>query len=257
MKRLIVVLVAFGSVLSFAYQGEAAIDPEDVVGMWLLDEGKGDEAEDSSGNEHTGELVGEPKWVKGKFGEALEFAEAAQVRLPLVEEFDLATWSLVGWYKGTPNADKWQGVMGKQKNGTRNYALIYLNATGSLRAEFTAGADNWKAVNSKSSVSDGEWHHVAGTYDMKKLRVWVDGVPETEVAETGTPSVQANRHFSIGTSGGHKCNGIVDDVALFSVGLEEGDINRIMNLGLADAVLRAAVSSPDKLSTVWGDLKSD
>ena len=255
MKRLILVLVAFGFVLSAAYQGEAAINPKDVVGIWLLDEGKGNEAGDSSGNDQVGEVVG-GKWVGGKFGEAMEFVGAAQVKLPLAEEFDLVTWTLVGWYKGTPNADKWQGIMGKPNTGSRNYALIYLNATGSLRAEFTAGAGNWKAVNSKTSVSDDEWHHVAGTYDKKKLRVWVDGVAETEAAETGNPSAQTDSFFAIGNAGGHKCNGIVDDVALFSIGLEEGDINRIMNLGLAEAVLKVAVSPQEKLAVSWGKVKS-
>ena len=256
MKRLILVLVAFGFVLSIAYHGEAAINHKDVVGIWLLDEGKGNEAEDSSGNEQVGELAGGAKWVEGKFGEALELLAGAQVKLPLVEEFDLVTWSLVGWYKGTAAGDKWQGIMGKPNTGSRNYALIYLNASGALRAEFTAGAGNWKAVNSKTPVNDDEWHHVAGTYDKKKLRVWVDGVAESEAAETGNPSIQTDSFFSIGATGGHKCNGTVDDVALFSVGLEEGDIKRIMDLGLAEGVLKVAVSPQEKLAVSWGKVKS-
>jgi hypothetical protein len=256
MKRLAFFAVVFGIILPIAYRAEAAINPEDIVGIWLLDEGKGDETEDSSGNGHDGVLVQPANWVDGKFGNALEFPGSGQVKLPLVPEFDLVTWTLVGWYKGTPTGDKWQGIMGKPNTGSRNYALIYLNASGSLRAEFTAGAGNWRAANSKTSVSDDEWHHVAGTYDQKKLRVWVDGVPEAEVLETAEPSVQVDNFFSIGTSGGHKCNGIVDDVGLFRVGLEEGDIKRIMELGLAEA-LQAAVSSQDKLAVTWGGLKSE
>ena len=256
MRQLIFLAVASGIILSIAYQAEAAIAPETIVGIWLLDESKGDVAEDSSGNGHDGELVGGPKWVNGKFGDALQFAGSSQVKMPMGEAFDLVTWTLVGWYKGTPTADKWQGIMGKPNTGSRNYALIYLNASGALRAEFTAGAGNWRAVNSKTGVNDDEWHHVAGTYDQKKLRVWVDGVPEAEALETAKPSVQIDNFFSIGTSGGHKCNGIVDDVGLFSVGLEEGDIKRIMELGLAEA-LQAAVSSQDKLAVTWGELKSE
>ena len=36
------------------------------------DEGKGDKAEDLSGNKHEG-VIDNPKWVNGKFGKALEF----------------------------------------------------------------------------------------------------------------------------------------------------------------------------------------
>ena len=39
----------------------------------LFDEGKGNVATDSSGNENDGKLMGAPKWVDGKFGGGLEF----------------------------------------------------------------------------------------------------------------------------------------------------------------------------------------
>ena len=54
-------------------QSYAEIDPDTIVGMWLFDESKGDTATDSSGNGNDGELVGNPEWVDGKFGNALEF----------------------------------------------------------------------------------------------------------------------------------------------------------------------------------------
>ena len=95
MRRLVLLAVAFGIILFIAYQGEAAIDPKTIVGIWLLDESKGDVAEDSAGNGHDGEIVGGPKWVEGKFGDALQFAGSSQVKVPLVPEFDLVTWSLV------------------------------------------------------------------------------------------------------------------------------------------------------------------
>jgi len=255
MKRFIFLAFAFGIVLSITYHAEAAIERETIIGIWLLDEGDGDVAEDSSGNGHDGELVGGPKWIDGKFGDALQFSGSAQVKMPLLPEFDLETWSLVGWYKGEPTGDKWQGILGKPNTGSRNYACIYLNASGALRAEFTAGAGNWRAVNGTTNIGDDNWHHIAGTYDGERLKCWVDGVVEGQMAESGKPSVQVDQPFSIGTSGGHKCNGIVDDVGLFKVGLEEGDIKRVMELGLAEA-LQAAVSSQDKLAVIWGELKS-
>ena len=40
---------------------EAEIDPNSIVGLWLFDEGKGNEAEDSSGNGYHGDIEGDPK----------------------------------------------------------------------------------------------------------------------------------------------------------------------------------------------------
>ncbi len=80
------VLVAILVCLSFSFmviQTEAAIDPETLVGVWLFDEGKGDVAVDASGNELDGILKGNPKWVDGKFGEALELdGVGAYVEIP-------------------------------------------------------------------------------------------------------------------------------------------------------------------------------
>ncbi|MDQ1317208.1 MAG: hypothetical protein QG588_859, partial [Candidatus Poribacteria bacterium] len=51
----------------------AKVDPKTCVGMWLLDDNKGNTTIDSSGNKNDGKLMGEPKWVDGKFGKALSF----------------------------------------------------------------------------------------------------------------------------------------------------------------------------------------
>jgi len=59
--------------LMFTSQSFAKIDPKTIGGMWLFDEGQGDIAKDSSGNGNNGKLKNGPKWVKGKFDEALSF----------------------------------------------------------------------------------------------------------------------------------------------------------------------------------------
>ena len=72
--RLVLVYIStFLIGLMFTSLGYAEIDPESVVGMWLLDEGKETTAKDSSGEENDGTLMEGPKWVNGKFGAALEF----------------------------------------------------------------------------------------------------------------------------------------------------------------------------------------
>ena len=54
--------------------GFAKIDLEKhLVGLWKFDEGKGGTAKDDSGNGLEGKLEGKCKWVKGKFGQAIEF----------------------------------------------------------------------------------------------------------------------------------------------------------------------------------------
>jgi len=51
----------------------AIIDPGTVVGAWLFEEGEGKTITDSSEGGNDGTIQGVPKWVKGQFGNALEF----------------------------------------------------------------------------------------------------------------------------------------------------------------------------------------
>ena len=58
-----IALISLSSTLAFENK---------LVGYWPFDEGKGS-PKDASGNENHGKIAGEPRWVDGKFGKALEF----------------------------------------------------------------------------------------------------------------------------------------------------------------------------------------
>ena len=59
----------------------ANIDPDSVVGIWLLNEGNGNTVEDLSGNGNDGTIVG-AKWTDGQSGKALEFDGQSHVEIP-------------------------------------------------------------------------------------------------------------------------------------------------------------------------------
>jgi predicted small integral membrane protein len=50
-----------------------AADPsQDLVGWWTFDEGSGNTLFDASGNAYNGTIFGDPKWVSGRSGTALD-----------------------------------------------------------------------------------------------------------------------------------------------------------------------------------------
>ena len=58
------------------------IAPETIVAYWLLDDGQGKTATDSSDNAYDGFITGS-NWVDGKYGKALEFdGKTDQVEVP-------------------------------------------------------------------------------------------------------------------------------------------------------------------------------
>ncbi len=80
MSRLTTICFSFIIIsLIFAGQSYAAVESENILGIWLLDEGNGDIAEDSSENGHDGTLINAPNWVNGNFGQALEFVSGSYV----------------------------------------------------------------------------------------------------------------------------------------------------------------------------------
>ena len=79
-------------VISLIFTGliDAKIDTETIAALWLFDEGKGNSAKDDSGNANDGELNGDPEWVDGKFGKAINFDGAKDyIQIPDSSSLDI------------------------------------------------------------------------------------------------------------------------------------------------------------------------
>ncbi|HIE29345.1 TPA: LamG domain-containing protein [Candidatus Poribacteria bacterium] len=226
----------------------AEIDLETAVGIWLFDEGKGDVAKDLSAQGNDG-TIKNAKWVKGKFGSALEFngkdacVQTDEQLLESVEEFSIVLWANPG--KLTANRI---GLVGQ--NDAPEFGFI--NPTTVQLWTPTAGG-----LNVTYNHSFNEWHHIAGTASKEFTRVYIDGEMTEKkgaYANHGSSSFKVN----IGGCGvydptGNFFTGILDEVAIFHVALEDDDIKTIMDDGFTKML---AVSAAGKLATSWGQIKS-
>ena len=104
-------------------------------------------------------------------------------------------------------------------------------------------------------VTSGEWYHVAATYDKSSSKLYINGELDAEGAFSVTPNV-TDVPFIVGRAdnGTYKLQGAVDELALFSVALDDQDIEAIMTGGLRATV--AAVSPSARLSTTWAGIKA-
>jgi len=242
------------SLMSASISG-AKIDMATVIGMWLFDDGKGNTAKDTSENGNDGELMNDPKWVDGKFGKALEFdGQDDWVNMGDAEILKpTGDVSFVVWYY-------WIGG---------NYVLATGGQTSSSGIAITHNPDEgtiWFGVSTgKKTAGTGyikgpskeSWHHLAGCYDDAKeeLIVYVDG-KEYETAEASGNALENKwPELHIGkpnNTDAYYIQGIIDEIALFNVALNEDDVDAIMNRGLEKA---SAVSAAGKLATSWGTLQ--
>jgi len=240
----------------------AKIDQKAVVGMWLFEEGSGNTAVDSSGKGNDGTISGPKKWVQGKFGKALQFdGSSVWVEIPFNDSQVLPELTMVAWGNIKPSkGTRWQSIMMRGQN-PRNYLLVIDKDSQKLQLSITKGAaDAWAGPIDGPVVTDGNWHHMAGVIGQKAgLTIYLDGVKVGSQAYS-KPSLDANPpHIRIGdgSAGGHQLDGVLDEVALFNIPLEEADIKEIMEKGLeATTGLKAPVDSKGKLATVWGRIKN-
>jgi hypothetical protein len=197
-----------------------------LIYHWALDDGEGVIATDSvSGLD--GSLMGDPQWVDGLIGGALDFdgdgdyvdCGTDEVLNGLSERMTVATWVNI---RSRPVA--WMAIAVKGENAWR---LSVNNETTGLHFGFTGGGRGWQGVNSVTEIPLDEWHHVAGTYDNSVgALIYVDGV-----AEANNPDLGGTDHnetpFYLGEnseSAGRFLDGMLDDVRIYDGALSADEI---------------------------------
>lgn len=233
-----------------------ALDTEGLVGAWLLDDGNGNTVADSSDNGLDGEIAqGNPKWVEGKFGGGMEFGGSDMVTVDDDDALDLEDFTLAAWVQIPKISGAWQIIASKEtRNPTgRNYGLFGHINTGVVHYSFTTNA-GWKSFDAKTAVTDGDWHHVAGTYDGSDFKLYLDGQVDAQVTPGTKPDTSDNLFFIGGCDiGGYWMSGVIDEVVLYARALSEGEINDLMDDGVSVAL---DVQPGGKLVTTWSQLKA-
>ena len=228
---LFITFFVFGVIL-VATASEAKINTDSMVAAWFFDEGKGKDVEDSSAHSNHGKIKGNPKWVAGKFGRALELDGGTYV-----EVADNSSLDIVDYY-----------------SGDGNYFLSTGCGGGPTQAKFGITSTNGHTCGPASPVLKKDtWYHVAGVFDGKKLSVFIDGELETEQDQGGNITT-SDWPIIIGSYAGlgYKSNAIIDELAVFNVALSKDDIRLLMKNGL-NRIL--AVSAKRKLTSTWGRVK--
>jgi len=82
-----------------------------------------------------------------------------------------------------------------------------------------------------TDLNDGEWHHVAGTYDGADVRIYVDGVQENSASQTGN-MVMGSAPVRIGAAGSVSVvedafDGSLGHAALWDTFLTAGEIKSL------------------------------
>jgi Concanavalin A-like lectin/glucanases superfamily len=213
-----------------------AADTTNIVGNWHLDEGNGKVAQDSSGNFNAGKLKADtgatgPTWTTRRFDTAaLQIAGQGSVEIPDSPILEPANITLEAWVKRAPGAASSEYLISKGADVCRfaSYAFYTGNNKG-LIFYISDGKTYVESPDAGTSIWDDKWHHIAGTYDSKMVKLYVDGkqigaTPTTLSIGYGLPT---NDKFYIGGYGTGcvpKFRGDIDEVRVWNQALTDGEV---------------------------------
>jgi hypothetical protein len=240
----------------FVGQSFAKIDKQSIAGAWLFDENTGKVAKDISENGNDGNLMGNPKWVNGKFGKALDFNGSTDyVEVANSDSLDITNAiTIVAWIYKRSDAVHGGTIVGKWKQvgNTWSYVLYGLGDAGGGFRLMWDDKPTQTNLEGPYQLPNNDWVHYAATYDGSSMKVFENGKEIATINANRKINVSANPVW-IGNDGYQQhFNGILDEVAIFNVALTVNEIKSIMEEGLSKTL---AVSASGKVTLTWGNIK--
>jgi len=203
------------------------------VAWWKFDEAFGTTAVDSSGNNNTGRLAGDPRWQPsgGKVSGALELdGDGDYVEIGNESIFDFAEEiTVAAWVKIATVPAQWTGIVTK---GNSAWRLSTRRSEKKFHFAVTGGGLDSSYVHGETEVSADEWRHVAGTYDGEYIRLYVDGAEDPNKSPVAYSDGMTTNDFEVCIGGnsempGRCWNGLIDDVRIYSYALSPQEIRAI------------------------------
>lgn len=219
----------------------------ELAGHWKFDENSGTIVADSSGNGNDGTLYGNPLWVSGKIGSALQFDgtyDYVQVNRTIQDDM-----TMMGWIKTAPSGFAgpprvaWQGcgLFWSDVIGTANDFIVSVY---DKKLIFCCREDNTESVK---DVVTGDWVHVAVTRKIvssaqEDVKIYIDGELDKQASYSIVASLNANNIINIGgnTLDNRYYKGLIDDVRFYTNCLTQEEITEIIINNLS----KGAASSP-------------
>ena len=218
---------------------------DDLAAFWSFDI----DGQDDSGNGNHGTINGSPTPTAGQFGQAYDFGGGADyISVAHSASLDIADGiTIAGWVNpdqdGTANPVRI--VAKRTQTNVGGYVLE------SSSSSIIPGDDGnfvmwlyideaWVEVPSDTAALQGEWQHVAGTYDGAQMKIYVNGVLENTIDQTGAIGIfdPGAVPLVIGARDGELplastlFDGTIDEPVVFDRALSRAEIQSIMLNGV-------------------------
>jgi hypothetical protein len=204
-KRSLVAAFAATAALAALPSAASAADFP-LVGWWPMNEGTGQVVRDWSGHGSNGVLGNspgvdsqDPTWIRGVFlGSALRFDGGDLVQIPDSPGLNVSKVTVAAWVRNTasPGINRYILAKGSDQCVRASYGM-YTSSNGGVAFYVSDHDQFYRSPEAPTSVWDGKWHNVAGTFDGTTVRLYVDG----KQIGNGTPA-SGPIDYTLATGGG-------------------------------------------------------
>jgi len=241
MSKKLIYLISFVLVLGLVLTSAAKAD---LVGWWRFNEGSGDTANDSSGNNHHGTLLGNPEWASGPqgFGGALAFHPDKCIGVDTgifdptngTGQFTVALWA---FWDGTGT---FQHFLTKSAGWGADTMMFQFELWGAhTDATYTdrVGVTYQSAGSVEFSIMPkNEWVHLALTFDGTNAVIYLNGVDEVgpkpfSIGPDVDAQVEIGYNSNRPTVSERTFHGSLDEVRIYDHALTGAEIQFIMQGG--------------------------
>jgi WD40 repeat protein/serine/threonine protein kinase/tetratricopeptide (TPR) repeat protein len=218
--------------------GRWSFSAGEMVAWWTCDEIRNGRIEDASSNGLDGTIVGDADIViDPERGHVLKLDGKGYVDCGNRPAFDISgSITIAAWLKVGVFDKDIHTILGKgdsawslhcERDIVDDSRLTQFSCSG---VEGATDTDlRWQGVEGAADINDGKWHHVAGVYDGRQLRLYLDG--GLEAAEPTWGELGRNDFpVCIGENAqrpGHQWNGLIDDVRIYSYALSPQEVKML------------------------------
>ncbi|MHC4645038.1 MAG: LamG-like jellyroll fold domain-containing protein [Planctomycetota bacterium] len=223
------------------------------VAYWDFEEGNGSTVGDSINN-YDGTAEGDYSWVAGRIGTyAMEF-DGGWVSVPDDGNTPLLRlegdrMSVTAWVTISEHTSGWTFLVLKGRDNYETFGLEINPYDGLTYFVRDANASIYD-VDGQSALTEGEWLHIAGTYDGENLTGWLNG--QLEMTEAiGSIELYSDPNDGLGMAGrwndnGGRFVGSLDEVRVYDYGLLAEEVAHIATDGSGYSALLSQVNLYNK-----------
>jgi len=163
------------------------LDPALARGLLLylpLDDGAGTTARDESGQGNNAVLrsLDASSWADGRFGRGLLLRGGSAGAFLRVDGAEIFTTIMGGltvsaWVQGLPGADASGLVVSRFAAGSNGFLYAFGIDQGRGRLQLNSSNGYFADLRSEAVLPRDTWVHLAATFDMELVRLYVDGRP--------------------------------------------------------------------------------